>query len=119
MAGGSGGFLSCSRSDSVSDPPGGSTRVPLSALPPGTRLRVTHRGFPVELHRKQDGSLTARSLMCTHTGCEVRWEPEREMYVCTCHDGLFGPDGEVLAGPPPRPLRGVEVRIEGQEAVVG
>ena len=119
MAGGSGLFMGCSRSDTTSDPPGGSTRVPLSELPPGTRLSVQVLGFPVEVHRHGDGSLSARSLMCTHTGCRVVWQEERSLYACTCHDGLYGPDGEVLAGPPPRPLPAVPVRRDGDEVVVG
>lgn len=119
VAGGSGGLISCSRTDTASGPPGGSTRVPLSALPPGTRLRVTHHGFPVEIHHRPDGSLAARSLMCTHTGCEVAWNPDRELYFCSCHDGVFGPEGEVLAGPPPRDLPSLEIRLEGDQVVVG
>lgn len=111
--------MGCSPSDEASAPPGGSTRVPLSELPPGTRLRVLHHGFPVEVKRADDGAVTARSLLCTHTGCEVVWQPDRQLYHCPCHEGLFDADGRVVAGKPPLPLRDVPVRLEGEEVVVG
>jgi menaquinol-cytochrome c reductase iron-sulfur subunit len=49
---------------------------------------------------------------CTHLSCRVTWQAEKAGYFCPCHDGLFGAYGEVLAGPPPRPLDQFETRIE-------
>lgn len=119
-AGGTGFLIGCTPADNTaSSPPGGSTRVPLSALPPGTHLRVLHQGFPVDVRRREDGSVDALSLLCTHTACEVKWQPATERYSCSCHEGLFDADGEVLLGPPPRPLRSVPARIDGEEVVLG
>lgn len=115
--GATGGLISCAPSE-TSAPPGG-TRVPLTELPPGSRFQVVHQGFPAELRRAGDGTVTALSLLCTHTACRVDWQPERQIYRCTCHEGLFDADGEVLAGPPERPLRRLPVRVEGDEVVVG
>lgn len=116
---GSGGWVGCSRPDEASVPPGGGVRVPQSELPPGSHLQVRYQGFPVHLRRAEDGTLTALSLLCTHTGCTVDWQPDVERYHCPCHEGLYDASGEVLAGPPPRPLREVPVRLEGDEIVVG
>ena len=44
------------------------------------------------------------SNVCTHLGCRVNWEADKNEYVCPCHDGHFGLDGKVVSGPPPRPL---------------
>ena len=34
------------------------------------------------------------------------------MYLCPCHDAKFGQQGQVLDGPPPRPLdRYAEFRV--------
>lgn len=63
--------------------------------------------------------MSALSLLCTHTACQVAWEPDREIYRCACHEGFFDADGQVLAGPPERPLRRLPVRVEGEEVVVG
>jgi len=95
-------------------PPG--TVVPLAALPPGERVRVLDGEDPVEIVRHPDGTVTARSLWCTHMGCEVRWHPESSEYVCPCHDGRFDADGRPLAGPPSRPLRAVRLVVDERVA---
>ena len=61
------------------------------------------------------GELRAFSAVCTHLGCIVRWESGMEHLYCACHGGMFGLDGQVVGGPPPRalPRYPVEVR-EGQ-----
>lgn len=92
-------------------------RVPMSALPEGQRVRVVMGDRPVELRRTSDG-VTARSLWCTHMGCEVGWSAERERYLCPCHGGEFDADGLVLTGPPKAPLRVLPVAIAGEFVVV-
>lgn len=52
------------------------------------------------------------SNMCTHLSCRVIWQGENEIYHCPCHDGNFSPEGEVVGGPPPRPLDVYETKIE-------
>ncbi len=52
------------------------------------------------------------SNVCTHLSCRVNWHPERGGFFCPCHDGLFGLNGQVLAGPPPRPLDQFQTKIE-------
>jgi Rieske Fe-S protein len=81
-------------------------------------LRVLHDGRPVEVRRVGE-EVVARSLICTHFACEVRWRPDEEVYACPCHDGRFGPDGRVLGGPPSRPLPEVPVRVAGGLVVLG
>jgi cytochrome b6-f complex iron-sulfur subunit len=93
------------------------TRIELARLPEGERLVVMHGEEPIELVR-QAGAIRARSLWCTHTGCRVSWDPAGSVYRCVCHEATFAADGRVLTGPPPRPLREIEVRIESGEAVI-
>lgn len=92
-------------------------RVPLTALPEGERVRVMMGDRPVELRRTSAG-VTARSLWCTHMGCEVGWSADRERYLCPCHGGEFDADGLVLTGPPKAPLRVLPVAIAGEFVVV-
>ena len=55
--------------------------------------------------RLANGALVAYSSICTHLSCAVLWRAEHEELLCPCHNGRFGASsGEVLAGPPPRPL---------------
>ncbi|MGE5250126.1 MAG: ubiquinol-cytochrome c reductase iron-sulfur subunit [Bacteroidota bacterium] len=44
------------------------------------------------------------SDICTHLGCRVNWHPDIGHYVSPCHDGHFDMMGNVVSGPPPRPL---------------
>lgn len=56
------------------------------------------------------------SATCTHLGCTVKWDEEAGAegeFVCPCHGGRFGPDGQVLAGPPPSSLRRIAAEIHG------
>jgi Rieske Fe-S protein len=70
--------------------------------------------------RLANGALVAYSSICTHLSCAVLWRAEHEELLCPCHDGRFEPsNGEVLAGPPPRPLPliDLEERSDGIFAV--
>jgi Rieske Fe-S protein len=108
-------LLGCAPAAPPGPPP---ARVALADLEPGTRLRVVHRGGPAEVRRDADGTLRARSLRCTHMGCEVRWREAEGYYQCPCHEGRFAADGRPIAGPPPRPLRELAVSVEGAVVVV-
>jgi Rieske Fe-S protein len=57
-------------------------------------------------------SATTFSDVCTHLSCRVNWRDEMDVFFCPCHDGEFNAAGEVVAGPPPRPLDQFENRIE-------
>jgi len=105
------------RAISESNDPGG-TSVPLSAIREGGRMVVRVHGKPVEL-RREDGQVRARSLVCTHFGCSVRWEENLRQYHCPCHDGRFDEHGRPVQGPPPKPLADVPVRVEADVAVLG
>lgn len=60
-----------------------------------------------------DGAeFTLLSNVCTHLGCRVRWVDDQGAFFCPCHNAVFGPDGEVEAGPPPRPLDRFEYKVE-------
>jgi Rieske Fe-S protein len=65
--------------------------------------------------RLADGRLVAYSSICTHLACAVLWRADANHLVCPCHDGVFDPaTGEVLAGPPPRPLPQVRLREDSR-----
>lgn len=65
--------------------------------------------------RLPEGRLVAYSSICTHLACAVLWRSEENHLLCPCHDGVFDPaTGEVLAGPPPRPLPSVRLREDAR-----
>jgi len=62
----------------------------------------------------------AMSNICTHLGCRVRWIAERQQFLSPCHNGVFDRDGNVVSGPPPRPLDRYAVKVEdGQIHILG
>ncbi len=81
-------------------------------LQPG---QVHYFNYPGEddhalLLRLASGDLVAYSGRCTHLSCSVYWNPEHGNIRCPCHEGLFDPaTGDVLAGPPSRPLPAIEL----------
>jgi nitrite reductase/ring-hydroxylating ferredoxin subunit len=75
---------------------------------------------PAIAMRLSDGALVAFSSVCTHLSCAVLWRREEELLECPCHNGIFSErTGEVVAGPPPRPLAriGLVERPDGVYAV--
>ena len=74
------------------------------------------------LVRTLDGELHAFGQKCTHLACPVYFELARQRLECPCHDGAFDAQtGNVLFGPPPRPLDTVklDVRENGEVWAVG
>lgn len=63
------------------------------------------------LNRGAD-QFTLYHIHCTHVGCPVRWNSQAGRFFSPCHGGVFDRDGQVLAGPPPRPLDRYEYKIE-------
>jgi menaquinol-cytochrome c reductase iron-sulfur subunit len=68
------------------------------------------------LRRVGEAAFMAFSIHCTHTGCPVHWVEGAKMFLCPCHGGAFDQNGHVVAGPPPRPLAMLDVRV--REGVV-
>jgi menaquinol-cytochrome c reductase iron-sulfur subunit len=60
----------------------------------------------------------AMSNICTHLGCRVRWIADRNQFFCPCHNGVFDKNGNVVSGPPPRPLDRYEVKIENDQLLI-
>ena len=64
------------------------------------------------LARQKDGGFIALSLRCTHLGCSVTWEENRQRFICPCHSSSFDINGEVLNPPATRALDYYPVIIE-------
>ena len=64
------------------------------------------------LARQQDGGFIALSLRCTHLGCSISWEADKNRFICPCHSSAFTISGEVLNPPAARALDYYPVLIE-------
>jgi len=83
---------------------------------PGTITHVQKGRFYIS--RLEDGSVLAMWHRCTHLGCTVPWRKDEDRFHCPCHGGIYNKKGEVLAGPPPRPLDLFPVEIVDGEIIV-
>ncbi len=100
------------------------TLGPIAGLTPGEP-----KGFPYSTRRTDgwvestqsgvayavtmDGqTVNVYSNVCTHLSCRVTWHTDTREYFCPCHDGRFNVAGQVIAGPPPRPLDQFQSRIQ-------
>ncbi len=64
----------------------------------GFFLRLTKDG-PLALFRR-----------CPHLGCPVTYDPQREEFVCPCHQSRFSLEGRYLAGPAKKDLTRLPVK---------
>jgi Rieske Fe-S protein len=73
---------------------------------------------PALLIRLKADEWVAYMQRCTHLSCPVHYSRESGRIECPCHNGAFDPEtGEVLEGPPPRPLPKIALKIEGDRIV--
>jgi nitrite reductase/ring-hydroxylating ferredoxin subunit len=88
------------------------------ALQPGRALNFF---YPDEnetaiLIRARDGQFHAFGQKCTHLTCPVYYSQDNDRLECPCHEGAFDVHtGNVLFGPPPRPLDRVTVEVRNGE----
>lgn len=95
-----------------------------SELQPGSALnfRYPNEEETAILIRAKDGNFYAYGQKCTHLTCPVYYARENNRLECPCHEGGFAVEtGNVLYGPPPRPLDQIvlEVRTGGEVWAVG
>ncbi len=74
---------------------------------------VANELFRAYVIRRPDG-FRALSSVCTHLGCITRWLPSDGIIACPCHGSHFDLDGEVIAGPAPRPLHWLEMDVSAK-----
>lgn len=68
------------------------------------------------LIRAADGEFYAYGQKCTHLSCPVYYAKESNRIECPCHEAGFDvKTGDVLYGPPPRPLDQIVVEIRNEE----
>ncbi len=83
-------------------------------IAPGSSLNFS---YPSEddtaiLIRAYDGQYYAFDQKCTHLTCPVYYSKKNDRLECPCHDGGFDVHtGNVLYGPPPRPLDRIQIEM--------
>jgi len=87
-------------------------------LRPNSGKIVRFGDNPVLLIRVSQTEWRALSAVCTHLSCIVQYQPERARIWCACHNGVYNLQGQVVSGPPPRPLQPYAVHIREDEVVI-
>lgn len=87
-------------------------------LAPGAGEVFSVANKPVLVIHTVDDAYVALSATCTHLGCILFWDVERQVIACPCHEAYFNTTGAVISGPPPSPLEPYRVQVEGDEIVV-
>jgi rieske iron-sulfur protein len=105
--------------------------VSLDAIAPGTSVQAFPEGKTdnadnlVELVQLGPGAdaahLVAFSAICTHLGCTVLAKLNAQGDIaCPCHGSIYDPaaGAKVIAGPAPRPLPSLPIRVAPDGAIV-
>ena len=76
-------------------------------LLPGTSKLVMYGRIPVLLIQTPGpkSELKVFAATCTHFECTVGYRRDENRIFCGCHEGYYDLKGNVIAGPPPAPLR--------------
>ena len=69
--------------------------------------------------KNKDIPYVAISNRCMHLGCPVRYVQASERFICPCHGGVYGAQGQVDGGPPVRPLDRFYTRVVDGRVEVG
>ena len=69
---------------------------------------------PAILVRTADGEFKAFTAVCTHLECTVQYKDDISQFWCACHNGMYDLSGNVVSGPPPRPLQAFKVNLRGE-----
>jgi Rieske Fe-S protein len=64
----------------------------------------TTNSYGVFVLRESETQVKVLSNVCTHLSCRVNWSAESQTFNCPCHDAKFDINGQVVYGPPPRPM---------------
>ncbi len=75
-------------------------------------VRRNKAGYKDSLTGKVE-KFTIISNTCAHLGCPVT--EGGGSFVCPCHGGAYDGDGQVKAGPPPRPLDRYDWKVKGDD----
>ena len=84
----------------------------------GEARMVRHSVTPFFVVRLDETRVVAMSAVCTHVRCILGFDRDKKVVVCPCHDGRFDLAGNVLSGPPQRPLPTYSVSVRAGEIFV-
>ncbi len=88
-------------------------------VPLGDAKEIVFGGIPAIVVNRPGKGLIALSRVCTHLGCLVQYDQENKRLLCPCHAGVYDLEGNIVSGPPPKPLTKLPLKVEGETIVIG
>ncbi len=85
----------------------------------GDAKNIVYQNAPAIVINRPDKGFIALTLTCTHLGCVVEFNKSRQRLLCPCHAGMYDLEGNVISGPPPKPLTVIPLKIEGDSILIG
>jgi len=85
-----------------------------AALKPNSGVIFPFGSKPAIVVRTAEGEVRAFTAVCTHLECTVQFKADTSQIWCACHNGLYDLAGNVVSGPPPRPLERFAVNLRGE-----
>jgi cytochrome b6-f complex iron-sulfur subunit len=82
----------------------GKVEIPEKDVVPGDARFFSFNGTTAVLANSRNIGFIALSAVCTHLGCIVQWQKDKQQFLCPCHAGQYTENGTVIGGPPPKPL---------------
>src|SRR5436189_5771737 len=67
---------------------------------------------------RNETGLYAMWARCTHLGCTPNWFPAESRFRCPCHGSNYTIEGDVIAGPAPKPLWRCMVNVTPQGELI-
>jgi len=68
---------------------------------------------------KKDKQISVYDAHCTHMGCIINFNQEKQQFNCPCHKSRFDIDGTKLKGPAKRDLDKIAFKIKNKILSVG
>jgi len=97
----------------------GKVTVKKSDVPVGEGKEIVLGGIPAIVINAKGIGYMALSRVCTHLGCLVEFDKSTNTFVCPCHAGTFNIEGNVISGPPPKPLEKLPLNVLGDNIIIG
>ena len=97
----------------------GKITIPEKDVPEGEAKFFEYSGSAAVIVRRPEKGYIALSAVCTHLGCIVQWEKEKQSFICPCHAGRYSSEGTVISGPPPKPLVKLPIHLTDGMITIG
>jgi menaquinol-cytochrome c reductase iron-sulfur subunit len=73
---------------------------------------------PVYVTKNVQGGVEVLTAVCPHLGCTIQWSSAKDEFLCPCHGSVFAPDGARIAGPAPRGMDSLPVKVQAGKLMV-